>query len=59
MIFYVFYSNFRIHGRLENAVSEHTEWLKSFPGALPQNPALPQIPQLYHALPGSEKVRCS
>ena len=53
MIFYVFYSNFRIHGRLENAVSEHTEWLKSFPGALPQ------IPQLYHTLPGSEKVRCS
>ena len=28
MTFYVFYSNFSLHGNLENAVSEHLEWLK-------------------------------
>ena len=59
MIFYVFYSNFSLHGSLENAVFEHLEWLKfqkNFPGALPQNPCKgtysnPQTPKLYCALP--------
>ena len=28
MTFYVYYSNFNLHDSLENAVSEHLEWLK-------------------------------
>ena len=28
MNFYVFYSHFSLHDSLENAISEHLEWLK-------------------------------
>ena len=39
MIFYVFYSQFSLHDSLENAVSEHLEWLDLL------------ISQLHYALP--------
>ena len=40
VIFCVFYSNFNLHDSLENAVSEHLQWLKfqNFPGLCFQTP---------------------
>ena len=42
MMFYVFCSNFSLHDSLENAVSEHLEWLKFqtiFGGSASKTPA--------------------
>ena len=56
--FYVFCSNFSLHGSLENAVSEQLEWLKfqnfsggSAPKLLLMGLQHPSDPQLYWELP--------
>ena len=65
MIFYVFYTNFSFPDSLENAVSEHLEWLEfqSFSGDFPpKNPAgeliaTPRPPVVLMTAYGSAKVR--
>ena len=58
--FYVLYSNSSLHDSLENAASEHLEWLKfkNFSGGSSPKPPLdgerllqPPDPQLYRTLP--------